>query len=231
MLRKLTRETVSYLGLSYRGLNTPNKQLIQFVEKPASPPHDFAIPGIYFGNNNFFKCFNKVDGVKPSDRGEYEISSPFQWLIDHKYNVMVEEYNGKWLDPGKFNDWLETNQYLLKNKLTDKVSSQLDSLTKISGKVAIGKNCSIKNCVINGPTAIGDDVKLENCQIGPNTSIYHHCQLFDCKIENSVLMDNITIKNLKKPIKTSFLGPHCEIVGDDGKSLKLFIGEMAKISF
>jgi len=130
----------------------------------------------------------------------------------------------------QFNDWLETNQYLLKNKLIDKVSSQLDSLTKISGKVAIGKNCSIKNCVINGPTAIGNDVKLENCQIGPNTSIYHHCQLFDCKIENSVLMDNITIKNLKKPIKTSFLGPHCEIVGTDGKSLKLFIGEMAKIA-
>ena len=137
-----------------------NNQLIQFVEKPAHPPHDFAIPGIYFGNSNFFKCFNKTDGIKPSARGEYEISSPFQWLIDHQYKVMVEEYQGKWLDPGKFNDWLETNQYLLKNKLIDKVSSQLDSLTKISGKVAIGKNCSIKNCVINGPTAIGNDVKL-----------------------------------------------------------------------
>ena len=85
-----------------------NNRLIKYIEKPKNPPHDFAIPGLYFGNKNFFKAFHGKDRIKPSDRGEYEIPTAYQWLIDHKYRGDVIEYIGKWLDPGKFGDRLES---------------------------------------------------------------------------------------------------------------------------
>src|SRR3989344_8730034 len=90
--------------------------LVKYVEKPENPPHDFAIPGLYFFSQVVFDCFKK-DPIKPSQRGEYEISAPYQWLIDHGKKVDVLEYKGKWLDPGKIDDWLSANEYLLEHKL------------------------------------------------------------------------------------------------------------------
>ncbi len=95
-----------------------NNRLVKYVEKPENPPHDFAIPGLYFFDHTVFKCFKGKDKIVPSARGELEISSPYQWLIDHNYKVDVVEYKGKWLDPGKFDDWLESNQYILQTALS-----------------------------------------------------------------------------------------------------------------
>jgi len=68
-----------------------NGRLIKYVEKPENPPHDFAVPGLYFADSNFFKCFHSVDSIQPSARGEYEIPAAFQWLIDHGFRVDVIE--------------------------------------------------------------------------------------------------------------------------------------------
>ena len=51
-------------------------RLVKYVEKPKKPPHDFAIPGIYFFDKNVFKCFRGKDKIKLSPRGEHEIVSP-----------------------------------------------------------------------------------------------------------------------------------------------------------
>lgn len=207
-----------------------NNRLTQYVEKPTHPPHDFAIPGLYFGNKNFFKAYKGKDRIKPSPRGEYEIPSPYQWLIDHNYRVDVIEYKGVWLDPGKFNDWINTNKILL-DKMT--VASQLSKPinSKLRGVIQIGKNCDIKKTTINGPVAIGDNVTIYNCIIDPHTSIYNNCELKNCHIKNSVLMEHIIIKNIDKPIDASLLGPHTEITGGKDQAVhQLFIGEMGKLS-
>ena len=67
-------------------------KVIKIVEKPKNPPHDFAMPGIYFADSNFFKAFNGKDAVRPSVRGEWEIPDPFTWMIKHGYKVLVKEY-------------------------------------------------------------------------------------------------------------------------------------------
>jgi dTDP-glucose pyrophosphorylase len=71
---------------------------------------------VYLFNNTVFKCFRGKDRIKPSKRGELEIGFPYQWLINHGYKVETMEYIGEWLDPGKFDDWLSANQYLLDTK-------------------------------------------------------------------------------------------------------------------
>ncbi len=206
-------------------------RLIKYVEKPKNPPHDFAIPGLYFGNKNFFKSFVGPDKIKPSARGEYEIPSPYQWLIDHKYRVDVIEYVGSWLDPGKFGDWLETNQHLLDVTSTRSIQSQPDKASKIEGRVEIGTECQIINSVIRGPVSIGNNVTIKNSFIGPYTSIFNSCQIDACHIENSVLMESVTCKNLSKPIDSSIIGPNSEITSNSNQTFhQLFVGEMGKIT-
>lgn len=204
-----------------------NGRLVKYVEKPQNPPHDFAIPGIYFFSPLIFDCFRK-DPIQPSPRGEYEISTPYQWLIDHNKRVDVVEYKGVWLDPGKFDDWLEANRYILDEKLEGKVESELDDRSTVQGKVVIGKNCKIVDSQIIGPVIIGDNVEIENAKINPHASISDNCVIRNSEIGDSVILAGVRIEDIKRPIGESLIGKDTEIVSN-GSLMKLFVGELCKV--
>ena len=208
-----------------------NKRLVKYVEKPKNPPHDYAIPGLYFSDSNIFKSFKGKDAIKPSERGEYEISSPFQWMIDHQYRVDVFEYKGRWLDPGKFDDWIDSNEFLLDKFINPKIESKIDDTVKIKNRVYIGKDCSISNSEIRGPVSILDNVTITDAYIGPYTSIGKGCVIQGAKVENCVLMDDVTISHLNQQIDNSLIGVGSEITGNGGKRTcyEFFIGEKASI--
>lgn len=207
-----------------------NGRLEKYVEKPDNPPHDFAIPGLYFFSSEVFKCFRE-DPIQPSPRGELEISAPFQWLIDHKYRVDVLEYDGEWLDPGKFDDWITTNQYILDAKLEAKRESKPDESSTVENRVSIGKNCTITKSHIRGPLIIGDNVTITESYLGPYTSVSDGCEIEASHIENSVLMNNVKIKKISQSIDTSIIGRDCEITARSGPAhgIKIFIGEKSTI--
>lgn len=206
-------------------------RLVKYVEKPKNPPHDYAIPGIYFFDSNVFKCFRSKDKIEASARGEYEISSPYQWLIDNGYRVDVLEYKGKWLDPGKFNDWLEANQYLLDINSNGEVKSKVGKDSSVQGRVGIGRRCRIINSTIRGPVIIGDGVSIKDSFIGPYTSVSDDCLIEASKVENSVLMNGVKIMNVKPPIDNSLIGSFAEISDVNGHSdcLELFVGEKSQV--
>lgn len=205
-------------------------QLIKYVEKPQNPPHDFAIPGLYFFDKTVFDCFKK-DPIKPSPRGEYEISTPYQWLIDHQFRVDVLEYKGVWLDPGKFDDWLEANKFILKERLEGRKMSKVDDSVKISGTVSLGQNVEIKNSKIEGPVIIGDDVRIFDSEIKQFTSIADGCEIIESKVENSVLMSGVKIYRVKNhPLSSSLIGTDTQVIGDERDHItSLFVGEKCRI--
>jgi len=211
-------------------------RLIKYVEKPENPPHDFAVPGVYFGDSNFYKCFKGPNRIKPSERGEYEIPTAFQWLIDNGFRVDVMEYKGKWLDPGKFDDWILANQYILENKLKEVSSSKVDPSSKIEGKVSIGQDCMIINSKIVGPSVIGDNVTITDSQVGPLTSVADGCEILGSAVSNSVLMKGVKLLNVKShPVENSLIGTDSEVKGNPpagggrGAVTSLFVGEKCKI--
>ncbi len=203
-------------------------RLVKYVEKPENPPHDFAIPGIYFFALSIFDCFKGPDAIKPSARGEYEISTPYQWLIDHNKRVDVVEYKGTWLDPGKFDDWLEANKYLLDHKLEEKSESEVGEGSSIEGSVSIGKNCKIVDTKIRGPVIIGDNVEIEGSTINPYTAISDNCFIRNSTISNSVLLSGVRIEDVKRPIGGSLIGKDTEIISSE-EAIKLFIGELCRV--
>ena len=206
-------------------------RLKKYIEKPKNPPHDFAVPGLYFMDKNAFAMFHGKDRLRPSARGEYEIPDAFQWLIDRKFRIDVLEYKDKWLDPGKFGDWIDSNQYLLDRNASYRIESKLGKTVKVGGRVEIGKKCKLRNVEIRGPVVIGDGVKIENSYVGPYTSIADRCEIYSSHVENSVLMKEVMVRDIKQPINESLIGTGAKIIDEGGPTdwMKLFVGEKSVV--
>ncbi|PJA38903.1 glucose-1-phosphate thymidylyltransferase [candidate division WWE3 bacterium CG_4_9_14_3_um_filter_41_6] len=206
-------------------------RLERYVEKPAHPPHDYAIPGLYFLDHRVFECFRGPNAIKPSQRGEYEIPDAFQWLIDNGLRVDVLEYKGVWLDPGKFDDWLDANRYLLDQTVVHNIESTIGSTVKLEGRVEIGTECTIEHSTIRGPVRIGKNVTIKNSFLGPYTSISDNCSIENVHIENSLVMQGSELTNIAKVVDTSLIGPDCMVSGGvhGGQKTSLFVGELSKI--
>lgn len=202
-------------------------KVVEYEEKPENPTEDYyGVPGFYFFDKNVFQCFHGDDQIQPSARGELEIPSPYNWLIKHGYKVGFGEVKGWWKDPGKPYDTLTTNQVVMNTIMKDENNGTVEGST-IEGKVNIEKGAVIRNSKIRGPVAIAEGCVIENSYVGPYTSIYKNCELKNVEIENSLLMQNVKIHDVKVRLDSSLIGNDVEIseVDERPKSTSLFIGD------
>jgi len=87
-----------------------NKNLINIEEKPKSPKSNTAVVGLYFYPNNVVKIANKI---KPSKRGEYEISSVNQYYLNNKdLKIEILGRGFTWLDTGTHDSLLEASNFI-----------------------------------------------------------------------------------------------------------------------
>lgn len=208
LLTIIKHEENSRMGVPY----FDNKgQLIKVVEKPQNPPNKFGVPGLYFFNQNVFKAFEGADQIKPSARGELEITELYTYLLDHGYKVIAEEVAGRWMDPGKFTDMLEANAFLLKQKLKDQTD--------------VAETAKVVNSKLFGPVSIDAGCAIENCEIGPNVSIAINCTLQAVKVRNSIIMPESTLTQLKKPVVDSMIGKNTRVWEENQDTTSLFIGD------
>ncbi|MEA1964816.1 MAG: glucose-1-phosphate thymidylyltransferase [Candidatus Aerophobetes bacterium] len=176
-------------------------KVVKLVEKPQNPKSDLALVGVYMFGEHIFEA---VNNIKPSWRGELEITDAIQYLIDKGYQVSSHIINGWWKDTGKKEDLLEANRIMLEN-LKRRVKGKIDRVSKIYGRVDIDEGAEVTDSVIRGPAIIAKGSRIINSYVGPFTSIYYNTLLEEAEVEHSIIMEECKVIKLKR-IEDSLIG-------------------------
>ncbi|ABV32873.1 glucose-1-phosphate thymidylyltransferase [Pseudothermotoga lettingae] len=200
------------------------------VEKPQNPPSNLAIVGVYMFRPAVFRA---IENIKPSWRGELEITDAIGYLIQNGHSVKAHIIKGWWKDTGKPEDLLEANRKILDNIKEECCKGKVDENSVIQGRVSIKQKTIVVGSVIRGPVVIGENCKIINSYVGPYTAIGDNVTLESCEIENSILMDQSVVTNLSGRIDSSILGKGVRVFqnGKIPKAMRLIVGDLGQIQF
>src|SRR3712207_5042143 len=188
---------------------TPDGRLLRVVEKPAEPPSDLVLTGIYL-----FRpvVHDVVAGLQPSARGELEITEAIQGLIDRRERVDACPIEDHWIDTGRMGDILAANRLVLE-LLEPAVHGAVLGASRLEGRVVIEPGARVVDSVVEGPAIIGRDTVLEHAYIGPFTSVYHSCHVKDAELANSVVLEETRIEGVQGRIEGSLIGRNVHLRG------------------
>ncbi len=200
--------------------------VVRLVEKPADPPTDLALVGVYL----FDRTINDaVRAIEPSPRGELEITDAIQWLVDQGRVVRQEILTGWWIDTGKLTPLLEANRLLLE-KIETRIDGEVDEASVIDGRVVVEPGARIVNSTLRGPLVIGAGAVIEHSFIGPFSAIGNRCEVRHSEVEHSVVMDASRILDIKR-LEDSLIGKEAIVSRTQvrPRALRLMVGDHCQI--
>jgi glucose-1-phosphate thymidylyltransferase len=173
--------------------------------------------------------FAAVKAIKPSARGELEITDAIQWLIDHGYVVRPHVIEGWWKDTGRLEDMLEANRIILDTLLPRSDGLVVDS--EILGKVVVEPGARITTSTVRGPAIIGKRAVIENAYIGPFTSIGDGVVVRGSEVEHSILLEGASVTDVGGRIESSLIGRNVSIYRTASKprSFNFMLGDRSDV--
>jgi glucose-1-phosphate thymidylyltransferase len=202
-------------------------RVIRLIEKPKEPRSNLALVGIYFFSP---KIHAAIDQIRPSWRGELEITDAIQRLLDDGGQVIGHRLEGWWLDTGKKDDLLTANTVVLDSWIQREILGEVAEDSQVSGRVRLGKGSRMVNTRVRGPAVIGDNVYIEGSFIGPFTSIANGCQILHSAVEHCVILENATIDHVDR-LEDSLVGRGSRVMKSQAKShaYRLLIGDDSEV--
>jgi len=203
-------------------------RVVGLEEKPKKPKSDYALVGVYMFTSSIFAA---TDQIKPSWRGELEITDAIQYLIENGYVVNSHIVGGWWKDTGKLEDMLDANRMILTGMATRVESRQLED-SEIHGHVHLGDDVVIKGSVLRGPCIIGDGASIVNAYVGPFTSVGPGTHIENSEVENSIILANCTIRDIGSRLDGSLLGRNVAVGRSEKRprSYRLMVGDNSEIT-
>ncbi|MEM3081550.1 MAG: glucose-1-phosphate thymidylyltransferase [Nitrososphaerota archaeon] len=201
-------------------------KLVRLAEKPKVPPSNYVLVGVYFLTPVIFEVIKRL---KPSWRGEYEITDALQMLLEEGYNVGYRFVKGWWFDTGKKDDILYVNAIILDENIKSGNKGEIIN-SKLEGRVYVDERTKIVNSLVRGPCIIGKDCIIERSYIGPYTSVGDSSKIIDSSVEYSVIMEGTIIEGVER-LEESLIGRFAKLKKSEGnrRVLKLHIGDYAEV--
>ena len=207
-----------------------NNKILSIEEKPETPRSNKVIVGVYLFTPAIFPI---IETIKPSGRGELEVTSVIENLInDPDKRVHAKQLDGWWDDTGTFEEVLNVNNIVLMD-FKGYNKGTIGNNVKMVGEIGIGKNTVIKDdCVIRGPIIIGDNCTIgPHAYIGPYTSIGDNVTIVGGEIEASMILNSCYI-HYKNRIIDSIIGENSTIIHDphvQPKGIRFVVGDYSRI--
>jgi glucose-1-phosphate thymidylyltransferase len=202
-------------------------QVTRLVEKPKEPRSDLALVGIYLFRPSIFRA---IEQIKPSARGELEITDAISRLIEIGGRVRFERVTSWWLDTGKKDDLLLANDTVLDDWLVHEIRGSVDAASQLVGRVRVSEGAEIIRSVIRGPVVIGPHTRIVDARIGPFTSIGAGVTIERSVVDHSVIMDGSRVLDVRR-LEDSLIGRRVLVHpgATQHGSLSLLVGDDCRI--
>lgn len=205
------------------------RRVLKTLEKPDPPPSDLAVIGVYLFTESVFPI---LEELRPSGRGELEITDAINGLIAGGRRVESHVVTGWWKDTGRPEDLLEANHLLL-DEIERDLRGDVREGADVRGKVHVAPGAIIEaGAVLRGPCTIGANARIgAGTFIGPYTSIGPDCVIEGAEIENSILLEGTQIR-ARKRITDSLVGARCVVLDAERElpqGYRLIVGENSQV--
>jgi glucose-1-phosphate thymidylyltransferase len=201
-------------------------RVVGLEEKPERPKSDLALVGVYM----FTAAVHEgIRQLKPSWRGELEITEAIQWLLDTGRAVSSTVISGYWKDTGNVTDMLEVNRMVLEG-VTACSAGTVDAASELIGRVVIEDGATVARSRIVGPAIIGAGTVVTDSYVGPFTAIADHCVISGSEIEYSIVLRGASIQGVRR-IEASIIGHDVEVTPAPNvpRAHRLVLGDHSKV--
>ncbi len=202
-------------------------RVVRLLEKPAEPPSNLALVGVYLFGPAIHPIIHRL---KPSARGEYEITEAIQGLVDGGLRVVAHQVRGWWKDTGKPEDLLDANRLAL-SRLLRRVEGEVKD-AEVTGEVVVEPGAKIVRSTVRGPAYIGAGAIIEDGFIGPYTAVGNNARVVSSEVEYSILMDEAQVYSLPYRLDSSILGQGVVVDGQGNSrrhTLQLVLGDRSRV--
>jgi glucose-1-phosphate thymidylyltransferase len=200
--------------------------VVRLVEKPAQPRTNLALVGVYMFTA---AVHDAARAIKPSARGELEITDAIQHLVDTGRRVDPHVVKGWWKDTGRLEDMLAANRLVLDTIATRVDGELVDS--RVDGRVIVEAGARLERCSVRGPAIIGAGAHLTDAYIGPYTAVGENCVISGAEVEHSILLSGSEVRDLDGRIESSLLGRNVKIGRGDRqpRAYRFMVGDNSEI--
>ena len=211
---------------SYGVAELEDGRVVRLVEKPSVPKSDLALVGVYMFSPAIMES---AHAIRPSGRGELEITDAIQHLIDRGLQVEPHVVTGWWKDTGRIDDMLEANRLIL-DVLETRIEGDLED-TSIEGRIVIEPGARLVRSSVRGPAIIGAGAVIEDAYIGPYSAISPGVVVRRAEVEHSILLEDSRLEDLDARVESSLIGRGVTIArtAEKPRAYRFMVGDSSTI--
>jgi glucose-1-phosphate thymidylyltransferase len=170
------------------------EKIISIEEKPAHPKSSLALIGVYLFSPKIHPIIEKL---KPSKRGELEITEAIWNLLESGARILPLHLEGWWKDTGLPMDLLDANEKVLGSMPAERmrVEGVISDGASVRGLVAIGPGSVVEaGATVEGPAMLGRNVRIAaGSHVGPSSTLGDGVQLEGASVRRSILLEGARI--------------------------------------